>query len=208
MKKSGFTLAEVLITLGIVGVLAAILIPSTIEKVQDLQFKQAAKEAFAKASQAVQQMKQDEGGSLSYYVKTPNSFKPVFINYFNVLKNCSSSSSCVPWAINSDIYSSLTGQKIHTEYMDNGQFVTSDGMFYAIENLNTYLFITVDVNSYNKGPNVIGRDTFIFQLISDTLFPMGAVNTNYPSSSYCNRSLNSKVQGFGCMDYVMRGIDY
>ena len=43
MKKvfGGFTLAEILITLGIIGVVAAILIPTTMEKAQDWQLKQA-----------------------------------------------------------------------------------------------------------------------------------------------------------------------
>ena len=41
IKKNAFTLAEVLITLGIIGIVAAITIPTLINNVQDAQYKTA-----------------------------------------------------------------------------------------------------------------------------------------------------------------------
>ncbi len=41
--KTGFTLSEILITLGIIGVIAAVTIPSLVQGVQDAQFKQHGK---------------------------------------------------------------------------------------------------------------------------------------------------------------------
>ena len=54
-KKSAFTLAEVLITLGIIGVVAALTIPSLISNYQDKQFKTAYKKAYSDISQVVQE---------------------------------------------------------------------------------------------------------------------------------------------------------
>lgn len=51
--QRAFTLAEVLITLGILGVVIAMTIPGLMQNIQDKQFKEAAKEAFSKSSQAV-----------------------------------------------------------------------------------------------------------------------------------------------------------
>ena len=46
MKKSAFTLAEVLITIGIVGVVAAMTMPSIINKVNEYILKQEFKRAY------------------------------------------------------------------------------------------------------------------------------------------------------------------
>ncbi len=47
MKNRAFTLAEVLITLGIIGVVAALTIPSLINSYKDKQFKTAYKKAYS-----------------------------------------------------------------------------------------------------------------------------------------------------------------
>ena len=52
-KISGFTLAEVLITLGIIGVVAAMTMPSLMSSTQGAQYKAAYKKALSALSQAV-----------------------------------------------------------------------------------------------------------------------------------------------------------
>lgn len=204
-KASGFTLAEVLITLGIIGVVAGMTIPVLMQSIQDRQFKEAAKEAFSKASQAVQMMKMDNGGSMSSYSSTASSFKPVFITYFKVLQDCSSP-VCVPATQTSDVYQSLHGdQGYFLGY--HGEFITTDGMFWGIYNNGTDIAIIVDVNGYTKGPNIFGRDTFMFYLLNDSLVPMGSSGTwNYIGT--CDRNHSSKYEGLSCMHKVMQGIDY
>ena len=53
IKKQGFTLAEVLITLGIIGVVAAMTIPTLISNTNGAQFKTAYKKALSTLNQAV-----------------------------------------------------------------------------------------------------------------------------------------------------------
>ena len=48
MNKEAFTLAETLITLGIIGIVAAMTLPSVISNIQDKQFKAAFKKQFSK----------------------------------------------------------------------------------------------------------------------------------------------------------------
>lgn len=210
--KKAFTLAEVLITLTIIGVVAALTIPALMNNIQDMQFKAAAKAAFSKASQAVQQMKVDNGGDLSTYYTTVNSFKPVFMAYFKVIKDCNLS-NCAPrgTGCRSDIYLSLSGNKANSCFTDEGQFVTTDGIFWGIDNSGSgSIYITVDVNGYGTKPNVYGRDVFMFQLLNDNLVPMGGDNTGYPASTdkCLKRVDNDAYQGWACMYYVMQGIDY
>lgn len=52
-RKQGFTLAEVLITLGIIGVVAAMTMPTLINQTQGAQYKAAYKKALSALSQAV-----------------------------------------------------------------------------------------------------------------------------------------------------------
>lgn len=214
-KKRGFTLAEVLITLDIIGVVAAITIPILEQNIQDKQFKEAAKAAYSKASQAIQLMKIDNGGILTNYYTTQYSFKPAFMQYFKVAQDCTG--SCVPAVDFSTIYTALFNAGKATTYrIGGGQFVTTDGMFWGFQNDGTvgtyanYIFLTVDVNGYGKGPNIFGRDVFMFQLKNDNLIPMGASGTYYSSDAYCksNGGGFSGYMGFGCMSNVMQGIDY
>ena len=53
MKKLGFTLAEVLITLGIIGVVAAMTIPTLLSQTNSQEYKTAFKKAIASLNQAV-----------------------------------------------------------------------------------------------------------------------------------------------------------
>src|SRR5690349_15587424 len=50
--SNGFTLAEVLITLTIIGIIASLTIPALMNNIQDQQFKLAFKKAYVDASQA------------------------------------------------------------------------------------------------------------------------------------------------------------
>lgn len=68
--------------------------------------------------------------------------------------------------------------------------------------------ITVDVNGYNNKPNQFGKDVFMFEIVNNVLYPMGAPNTSYPASTYCKKSILGIYQGFGCMYYVMQEKEY
>lgn len=210
--KAAFTLAEVLIVLGIVGIIAEITIPTLVASVQDTIYKTSAKKAYSVTYQAINQMKQDEGGTLDYYTKTDFTFKPVFMKYFKVIEDCVWA-NCVPGSYTSNMYKSLTGDSGNTAYGADGQFVTADGFFYNIQNLGTVhpeetVAIIVDVNGYKKPPNQFGVDTFAFQIVNDNLAPLGAPNTAYTAPDYCNRTVLGERQGIGCMYYVLQNKDY
>lgn len=216
--RKAFTLAEVLITLGILGVVIAMTIPGLMQNIQDRQFKEAAKEAFSKASQAVQMMKLDNGGDLSYYYITYAKFKPAFMQYFKIAQDCGNS-NCVN---SSTPYKDIAGDT-DTSWPSyrclQGQFITTDGMLFAMYNNGDtwngypYILITVDVNGYTKSPNVYGRDVFVFQLQNDVLSPMGGANTMYKVPGDCLKTTGwveggMAWGGIGCMEYVMEGKDY
>lgn len=51
--KDGFTLAEVLITLAIIGIVAAMTLPTVINNTQDKQFKAMFKKQYSALAQAI-----------------------------------------------------------------------------------------------------------------------------------------------------------
>lgn len=62
-RKAAFTLAEVLITLGIIGVVAAMTLPTLIQSYQKQVWATSAKKSYAVISNMLQKMMADEGAS-------------------------------------------------------------------------------------------------------------------------------------------------
>lgn len=63
MKKNAFTLAEVLITLGIIGVVAAMTLPTLIQNYQKQVYVNGLKKAISTSQNMLKQMQADEGAS-------------------------------------------------------------------------------------------------------------------------------------------------
>lgn len=60
-RKGAFTLAEVLITLGIIGVVAALTLPSLIQKYQEQVLENQLKKMYSTISQGIQKAMADDG---------------------------------------------------------------------------------------------------------------------------------------------------
>lgn len=63
--KRAFTLAEVLITLGIIGIVAAMTIPAIMNNIGDAQYKAGVKKEYSMLSQAFERLASENGGSLA-----------------------------------------------------------------------------------------------------------------------------------------------
>lgn len=182
-------------------------IPTLMNNVSNAQFKTGAKKAYSVASQAVMQMQADKGSDVSDYQYSVSNnvpaFKDDFVKYFKVIKDCGYS-SCYP------AYKALGGASADMTKLDDGQFITADGMFWMINNdasINK-LLITIDVNGPDKKPNVFGKDVFMFEIVGSTVYPEGATNTAYPSSSYCDKSSSESHQGLGCTSLIIQDVNY
>lgn len=82
-QNSAFTLAEVLITLGIIGVVAALTIPTLINKADEAAGRTAAKKAYSTVSNAFKQMLADNSGSI--WDNTSGNWNILQTNMYDIL---------------------------------------------------------------------------------------------------------------------------
>ena len=80
-KKKAFTLAEVLLTLTVVGIIASLTIPAMIQGTQDAEFYSAYKDTYQAISQATRMMQNDNAGSLGGFA-TGNDIKNQYITFY------------------------------------------------------------------------------------------------------------------------------
>jgi len=121
MKKSGFTLAEVLITLVIIGVIAAMTVPTLMNNTNSQEFRSALKKAISALNQAVTMQYALEGTLISDYDTASSVVTDVFSSRLNVINTGAGTNSTI-WA--------GTGNAA----CSGSVFITADGLSYCIQN--------------------------------------------------------------------------
>lgn len=209
-KKWGFTLAEVLITLGVIAVVAALTLPTLIKNYKAIVLKNQFKEQHSRLAQALRRMADEEeivispselGGNFSKYVA----------KYFNVSLDCGNinigTTGCI--RLNEeggiDEYKTYTGGTISFAYLDDGTLVLNDGttLFFeqgAQSRGMGYYLIGIDINGYKNKPNRLGHDLFVFK-----------VEDNGELKAYsgeCSKTSSSSLNGYGCAQEAINNPDY
>lgn len=195
-KRKAFTLAEVLITLGIIGVVAGMTIPILMQNIQDTEMKNKMKKEYSVLSNAYQQLKTESGGDFTYALADgtgANStilFKNVFKAKLSYIRECSfntgiNSRVCLP----NDIkwLNGTTANNSYTTVAYNGAtLVLKDGASLAFlpDDLScnyprgTYTnecgWILMDVNGLQP-PNQWGRDVYLFYVFADVIRPSSSI---------------------------------
>ena len=187
MRERGnkaFTLAEVLITLVIIGVIGALTVPSLIQSTRKQEYVTGLKKAYSVLSNAVQQIISEEGSpkcSDGGWACGFSSGKPYFAEYFknhiNIIKDCGTGAGCNSHGIDnrSDLYKVIFADGMYAWFSPGAENCSTSA--YGLRNLCAS--IQVDVNGA-KGPNEWGRDLFSFGLKENGLYPAGCDDTmNY-----------------------------
>ena len=155
--KAGFTLAEVLITLTIIGVIAAITIPNLMKNYQTHIFKTAYKQAYSDINQAFAQAFKDD-----ILIRTTQFQADATTQEWNILKqNLKVSKECKKPA---DLYSCWTESDVVNSKpaVNSLAFIDVSGRSWATYSNAENLFL-VDTNGF-KGPNKFGQDRFTFTI--------------------------------------------
>ena len=174
LKKAAFTLAEVLITLGIIGVVAALTLPTLIQNHQKQVYVTQLKKAYSNISNGLSQVVNDEGvvdwdqacivtTIYDYNEKTninaclhkvAKQMKALNIKDYGV--TCSADWCKYGYDVDNDINTQTTLANDAT-----GMFTTPDGILYMFPCWGL-TNVVVDVNGISKSPNKPGRDIFEF----------------------------------------------
>ena len=215
ISKVGFTLAEVLITLGIIGVVAAMTIPSLYNSMQKRVTVSKLQKTYSELANASKLAMDESGGLL---LTGEGTARERFEKYFMPhLKG-------TPTRLerNTLIYYTTAGTRetgLNLLRSNSTEYVLPSGVsLLTDDNENPYvhhawitgLSILIDINGYNNPPNRFGRDAFIMVLYSDgnislTYSDDGEAGTvNRPRevlkdgpSSY-NYQCNKKGRGMWC----------
>lgn len=188
-KKNAFTLAEVLITLGIIGVVAAITIPTLVSKYQKQQYVTQLKKSYSQFNQVLKLMTADAGCSQDLRCtgmfsedKTAETFGAEIVKYFNVAKDCgvAANGGCFSNDVAVNFDGTYRGNNMDVDGMY--KFITADGTAFMIEHENQDCLdgsrttsrlhymdqycgqVIIDVNGPESKPNAFGRDIFIFYI--------------------------------------------
>lgn len=181
-SANAFTLSEVLLVLTIIGVVAALTIPTLLQKISDDQYKAAWKKAYSALSQATNRLVADNNGSLKWICTTGyhNCFANAYQTYFNVVKTCSSATPEGCWH-NANSWQSLDGT-LRTAVPAQPGFVLNNGtlILFAYNDTNCNSGVEkkcgdfwIDVNGF-KNPNTIGKDIFYAYAREYLLSPGGS----------------------------------
>lgn len=188
-KLKAFTLAEVLITLLIIGVVAVIVVPNVINDVQNAEFKAAYRKAFAIASQVTNQARTESlfmaRSDIMDSVATLYNFN-VFKNQFSIAKECIDNNNDQCWNPSGEHFCTDACSPSHPEggpRMYVRAFVDASGMAWSMYSNNEDI-IVVDTNG-DRLPNKFGRDRwiFVFKTHQNTRITVG---TPYKIAPYYN----------------------
>ena len=209
--RFGFTLAEVLITLGIIGVVAAMTMPALVANYQKKSLATQTQKFYSMMSQAVKQYMADEGvddlrntplASDNYEDSaSPEaiaSIRDFVTKYLKVAEECDhDANNCFAEKYRAwnggEALDNFTTATNYDEYRDYGLTdgsVIRIGYYYGSESVPISLY--VDVNG-KKGPNRVGYDLWNMDIFYDGVIDESSVgpecrgkdNGEYVSKGLC-----------------------
>lgn len=205
--KIAFTLAEVLITLGIIGIVAALTIPAIINNSNKQAIISQVKEIYSILSQATTQLNNDCGGSVTACLATPNAANDDattrldFLNLYkaklSVAKDCTNgvTKGCFPNVNYKYLNNNDSGINFETGYwVGDARIQLANGSSIGVRWLTTSPSIIVDING-TKGPNQVGKDLFYFY------YDINSKNMTADSENDC---IAGSYNGWGCTGKVIQ----
>lgn len=223
-KHFAFTLAEILIVVGIIGIVAQMTIPALITSTKNQEMVVRLKKTYTVLEQARGLVAAEQGGDMS------SLFSPEagsmggwneFAKHLNLYKNCGKEMGC----LHTKQISLINNSESQAEFLNfdaqndqqGGKGILADGAMISFNSWaynceDSYLegpvgyrhycgFIYVDLNG-EKGPNTVGRDYFMFDITRDAIYPAG---TNFPNdiNTDCDPKGSAPQNGHYCTAKVI-----
>ena len=224
-NKKAFTLAEVLITLGIIGVVVAMTMPTLIANHREKETVVRLKKAYSTLSNAYIGVLNDYGDPTNWDVESWDDIIIMFSKYISNVKICDEKAKgCFSSVRRKDLVNNDVDTMGSTSSGAGSALIMSDGIVAGVgaqtsfanalscDRLNYCFHFAVDING-DKGPNRWGVDTFTFHVTKDRVVPRGAKET-HGSSEMCDPTSSESGSGWwngsGCGAWViqMENLDY
>ncbi len=229
-NHKGFTLAETLITLVVIGVVAALIVPTIIVKHQKEETITRLKKVYSALSQITNKSIADNGPIESWTIeqdKTKEFFEKYMAPYLNIGKKCEydTTGDCRFEASNLNTPNTkfAWGNPVYTIVLADGSalflrtIVTTVNGGNGITIPRSYVYVVVDINGH-KGPNVKGKDIFAYMYwiqndftdiggidLSGVLLPYGGTqaSTGYNREYFKTQGCNKNSSGSYCAALIM-----
>lgn len=197
INLKAFTLAETLITLGIIGIVAAVTLPTLINTIQDKQYRIAWRKQFSVISNTIRSVKEDEcSESIQGCFNNRTEIVNAICNHLTCIQKCDQSADEGCWHKVGE-FSSPNKYNNHSRNLPG--FILKDGTLWSTNTiLNTEckpanqwtesayegdcFDLSVDINGKAK-PNIIGRDIFRVVILEDKTIPYGLAPVGTSSCS-------------------------
>lgn len=229
---TAFTLAEVLITLGIIGVVAAMTIPTLINRTNDAEFKSMLKKEYSVFNQALLSIAADNGGDFKAALTSMSSsngqasdsllWRDLFATKLKVIKTCDAGvgssltyggcfgSSYKYYVNTSDPMTSQAWINTTTRYSG----ILADGAAYSIfqwENGNVCAYSAGDMTNLCGALTIDVNGSKAPNKFGKDMFCLGVQPTGItPITIYSDDCGGGASDGIGtyCAYKVLMGIDY
>lgn len=216
MKYKAFTLAEVLVTLGIIGVVAAMTLPSVIEKHREKAIVASLKKTYsilnsAYLSAVAEYGTPDEWGlGAATDPGASNNLANKFLPYLKVTTVCEphKGKPCMPKGKYSFHFDKSAELTINDAGAWQKRAILSDGttLIFSSSSPDCSSYgmicgnIDVDVNGFKK-PNEYGYDVFLFFVTKNGVIPRGHPLAKSPLTF--RASCGNQFQGTSCAGWVI-----
>lgn len=215
--KRAFTLAEILITLGVIGVVAAITLTPLIKNYQKTVWTNQLRKSVSMFSQGFKKWMADDGvdslknteAFITYVDIFSKSVYPEMgytnnrvVGVFNAMKKYFKITYIGP--IGDYSYKTLGTDGVTKTIGGDHAVILADGTMFFNYSFNTIdgqgysVQLYLDVNG-KKGPNILGRDVFVIW------FNDAGLVTKHSFHHYCNPSSTGSpsANGMGCVEKIM-----
>ena len=226
-KRAAFTLAEVLITLGIIGVVAAMTMPVLFAKYQHRVLETAFKKSYANLYNAVNLTIFELGApnmASSFIAYNDNEFYVSVYNKLNTIETISEKYYSTKIDLKGYTKKSIKGASPTQSQTRIGHILADGSAIGGMKNSGGWYF-TIDTNGPQKGPNAYGHDIFIFVIKSANSPRLEAVDRElahktdddgnsfipddgvyFETSRECSKTSTKLSNGFGCTPYAVKNI--
>ena len=221
-KEVGFTLAEVLITLGIIGIVAAMTLPALIRKQEKIETQTRLKKVYSLVNQGILRAVMENGDTKNWQnnIDSEDLLKNYISPYFKVDKFYPKTPN---WSetmcFDGKYFKGKNNIKTQYVWMDNvhisspflanntASIKLKDGTCIGANSKSSGRFsIFIDVNGSSNKPNKAGYDLFFFLVENNSLQPE---DKNFKEEELSNPSitnschLKAKRGGYFCAKKIM-----